>query len=177
MYQMKHIDPQASAAFFQMSIEKKLYALFGQFTFEQLEEYIKKLYAPNFGKEGVYSYFCKLCNKTWNFKLKEDRQFFERFHKATGCSFETQHDEETGKTSTIRSDDVISKTAQTVFNKIATYKVTTAAINGDIPVVTSELEVGEGQFDGAEKNDIKEEVFSVPEIEDAQIVEEIVTLK
>jgi len=80
-----------NAELLQMILDEKLVNLFGEMNMDDIKNYIEKLSQPEFGKTGIYNVFCKSCGGSWNFETKEDRRFFEKFHKYTGCALEVRN--------------------------------------------------------------------------------------
>jgi len=96
---------------FTLALDNKLADFLGNYTIEQLEEFIEKTDYDDFGTTGVYAYYCKKCGRAWNFKTKEDKCFFERLHNIIGCALE-YHISSANALYIKRSNENISKTAK-----------------------------------------------------------------
>lgn len=76
-----------SAELFQIALENKLTNLFQDLTTEELKAFIENVSSDDFGKEGEYGFFCTNCNDSRQFKTKEEKSLFEKFHKLSGCDW------------------------------------------------------------------------------------------
>lgn len=71
---------------FQLISDMKAEKFIEDLDWDKLQEFIEATKDPDFGKKGVYGYYCKYCGGSWSFTNKTTKAFFEKFHRHTGCA-------------------------------------------------------------------------------------------
>jgi len=91
-------------------------------------------------RSGVYGFHCKHCNLSAMFNSKEEKRFYELFHKVFGCSLEYKLDIDGNSTGILKRSKALSKKFRTFADFLNELNEKDKEIEESIKRATGEIE-------------------------------------